>query len=289
MNNKRGFNDIAINNSKFTGGLITGPAIILGSIAYRFAKKRRMYITLPTTFRMSIEIISIVLSILLLIMFDERSLKTYISQNPIDSGLWIGIIIAYFVMVVHNNKNDDISYKKQGENKNDTGQSNVAVAENSIHLEGVGGWLILLAFGIVAGLIRMIIGFDEDYSFYTDSILSTINSEQFSTVFGGGDVATLFWLLVYEFIGSAVFLLLWMYMTFLFFSKKERFSSLFINLNLWFLLFNLIDVYVGSTLVILQDSFGNEVYRNLAGQAFSIIIWVWYIKKSERVKNTFIN
>ena len=137
MNNKRGFNDIAINNSKFTGGLITGPAIILGSIAYRFAKKRRMYITLPTTFRMSIEIISIVLSILLLIMFDERSLKTYISQNPIDSGLWIGIIIAYFVMVVHNNKNDDISYKKQGENKNDTGQSNVAVAENSIHLEAV--------------------------------------------------------------------------------------------------------------------------------------------------------
>jgi hypothetical protein len=284
-----GVNAIAQNTGGSTNGLFLGPAIILGALAYKSAKKRKLNIVTTSKIRMALEVIAILLVLASVVLMRNDDIRRFIAEEPVSFLLWLWALIPYFIMVFGSRKKNTIADKIKDKEVNENAYQPVLDTGSKFHLEGLGGWLMLLGFSIVVSPLRMLVDFVRDYSLYSDSILIVLNSEQVTTVFSGGEPAILFWLLIFEFVGSAIFLLLGIYVAYLFFTKKVNFPNVFVNVALWFLLWNLIDVYASSTLSILEGSVGPEVYKLLAGQVFYIVVWIWYINKSVRVKNTFIN
>jgi hypothetical protein len=238
---------------------------------------------------MALEVIAILLVLASVVLMRNDDIRRFIAEEPVSFLLWLWALIPYFIMVFGSRKKNTIADKIKDKEVNENAYQPVLDTGSKFHLEGLGGWLMLLGFTIVVSPLRMLVDFVRDYSLYSDSILIVLNSEQVTTVFSGGEPAILFWLLIFEFVGSAIFLLLGIYVAYLFFTKKVNFPNVFVNVALWFLLWNLIDVYASSTLSILEGSVGPEVYKLLAGQVFYIVVWIWYINKSVRVKNTFIN
>lgn len=91
-------------NKNLISGLVFGLPIIFGALAYKFAKKRKFLIGVPSIIRIFFEVVCLSLAVLpivyLMVEFgDSRGIREHISQNPITFGLWLGILMAYFRIV----------------------------------------------------------------------------------------------------------------------------------------------------------------------------------------------
>ena len=83
-------------------GLIAGPIMILGALAYRSAKNRNLSITKSSTLRISLEIG--VILIILIVVLSQKNLAFLIEQDPVPNfiiPLWI--IIAYSIVFFKKN------------------------------------------------------------------------------------------------------------------------------------------------------------------------------------------
>ena len=96
------------------GGLIIGLPIVFGALAYRSAKRRLLTATSSIVKRM-FEIIYLSLSVLPIVymgvLIGTRAFQEFFSQNPLIF-LWIGILIAYFVILVVGERNDTLGNKE---------------------------------------------------------------------------------------------------------------------------------------------------------------------------------
>ena len=96
------------------GGLIIGLPIVFGALAYRSAKRRRLLTTTSSIVKRMFEIIYLSLSVLPIVymgvLLDKRASQEFISQNP-HIILWVGILIAYFVVLVVGKRNDTLGNK----------------------------------------------------------------------------------------------------------------------------------------------------------------------------------
>lgn len=147
-------------------------------------------------------------------------------------------------------------------------------AEDKADLEGIGGWLALLAFAQVIGFVRLVL----------DSLQELQESGPLAEVSGG----------VVTMIGEAALSLgmiaLALAATFALFMKKKVFLALFfyqwIAIPIMFILdFIIVVVAMGVPIADLTDSIDPKIVSNFLTTG----IWVWYTRTSKRVANTMVN
>lgn len=146
--------------------------------------------------------------------------------------------------------------------------------ENKADLEGIGGWLALLAFAQVIGVVRLVLG----------SLQELQESGPLAEV-SGGIVA-----IIGETALSLGMIALALATTFALFMKKKVFLTLFfyqwIAIPVIFILdFIIVAAAMGVPMAYLTDTIDPKIVSNFLATG----IWVWYTRKSKRVANTMVN
>ena len=152
-------------------------------------------------------------------------------------------------------------------------------------LKGIGGWLILPAIGVFLGPFVAIGITVSTYGSYFEGgdffgTVSTINNMI-------PNFSILFWP---ELIFAIVIDIFIVYLLYLMITKKSFFPTLYARLIYISIIYLIIDYPAGY--FILGDeyfSLGTADARAIFQTLISLFIWVPYMKKSVRVKNTFIN
>lgn len=154
--------------------------------------------------------------------------------------------------------------------------------DNQKNLNGLSGWLVLVGFGLVFSLIRLlyisIVSFSDLYADGVWTLLTSTASNSYIPYWGA---LVLFELTfnIFSFVASS-------YLIYLFFKKNILFPKTYIFVALITVV--MIGVDILATMVILPDSTFDEsgvkeFFRSFVGA----LIWVPYMLKSKRVKNTF--
>jgi hypothetical protein len=153
------------------------------------------------------------------------------------------------------------------------------------NLEGIGGWLILVAIGIVITPIRIIMLVITTYS----EIFSTGTWEALTTQ--GSEVYSPLWapILIGEILINSGIILVWLYMAYLFFSKKKSFPKLYIGIAVFSLIFIIADAFAIKLVLPSEPVFDPDTVKELMRSLIMVVIWVPYMLVSKRVKTTFIN
>lgn len=161
-------------------------------------------------------------------------------------------------------------------------QPNHTNAHYDQYLDGLGGWLILLAIFLIISPISI--------TFFlittTADILPLwmpVTTPQSAYYIPG--IAPL---ILTELIGNFIFILLFLYAIFLFFTKSRHFPKLLIFILIANLLFLLADDFFAN--MVMQDYIDMEdpeSTREIYFSAIRCVIWIPYLLKSKRVKSTF--
>ena len=163
--------------------------------------------------------------------------------------------------------------------------SNSSAATTSVsQLKGLGGWLILIGFGLIIGPLRQINALSTGYKPY-------INTDLFEKLTSPSSASYIpnFNILFYaEIIVSIFLILLSLYLLFLFFAKKKNFPKNYIFISLFVILYIPVDAFLVSTIVPNAKVFDGEIVKSFFQTLISGAVWIPYMMKSERVKNTFI-
>jgi len=154
--------------------------------------------------------------------------------------------------------------------------------ENS-HLNGLGGWLILIGLGLVISPFRLVATTVPVFkTIFEDGIwtaLTTLGSEAYHVLWGP--------ILIGEIVLNIIMLLVSIYLIYLFFSKHHYFPNLYIAFLLLPLFITLIDVFAISLIVPEQSVFTSETNIDLLKLIGQCLIWIPYMLVSKRVKATF--
>ncbi len=153
------------------------------------------------------------------------------------------------------------------------------------NLEGIGGWLILVAIGIIVTPIRLIMLIMSTYS----EIFSTGVWEALTTQ--GGDAYSPLWapILIGEVLINCGMLLVMLYMAYLFFSKKVVFPKWYIGLAVASLVFIIADAFAIKLVLPNEPVSATDTIKELMRSLVMVVVWVPYMIISKRVKATFIN
>jgi|GEM_PF-306969 len=149
---------------------------------------------------------------------------------------------------------------------------------------GIGGWLILVAIGLIITCPRLGVFLYQTYvPLFQDGTwetLTTPGSEQYHE----------FWapLLIFELVGNLVFLVAYAVLVFLFFRESRFFPMAYISISLLNLCFVVLDAWFAS--FVLSDELMTEAdtSKEIMRSLMSVAIWVPYMMVSKRVRNTFI-
>lgn len=151
--------------------------------------------------------------------------------------------------------------------------------------ESIGGWLILVAIGLILSPL-MIAGqtfpmYSEIFSNGTWEAISTVSSETYNPA--------LAFLIKLEMLINGVLFLIWIYMWFLFFSKKREFPMWFITISLFTLIFIIVDAVAISSVMSNEENFDADTAKQFFRSLISSMVWIPYMLISKRVKSTFVN
>lgn len=147
-------------------------------------------------------------------------------------------------------------------------------------LTGLGGWLAVVGFSLIASIVQNSSGLLNYSNIYTPTAWLNITSRSSEFYIPGAAPLFLFW-------SAAIIILFFfgLYLLYLFFNKKRSFPKFFIAM----LLTNLVLSTVFSVWDHLLSS-GNEKFTGwteLLGACVPALIWTAYMRKSRRVKLTF--
>jgi hypothetical protein len=163
-----------------------------------------------------------------------------------------------------------------------TAQKNADAA--SKQYDKIGGWLILVALGLIFAPIRLVVVLVKDLlpalSADTWARLTTPGTESYHPLWAP--------LLLFEIIGNCLFIVFPIIIAVFFFQKRRFVPRLIIVLLLANLAFVAIDYFAADLIpfVAAQEDTGSlvELIRVLIASA----IWVPYLLVSKRVKGTFV-
>jgi len=151
------------------------------------------------------------------------------------------------------------------------------------NLEGLGGWLILVGLGIVLSPLRIVVQVLPTYL----EIFSSGTWEAL-TMPGSGAYHPL-WspILLVEIFTNVLLVLAWVYVAFLFFTRRAVFPKWYIGLMLGTLAFIVLDAL--AVAVVLPDAplLDQKTLTELVRSVLVASVWVPYMLVSERVKATF--
>jgi hypothetical protein len=148
---------------------------------------------------------------------------------------------------------------------------------------GLGGWLILVGVGVTASPVLLGAGFLKTAPSYTASSwarLTTPGAANYHPLLAP--------LLLFELVANLGLIVFAILQVALFFRRKRMFLLLFVIFAAARLLVPAIDGLLADTIPALADRAGAQspVKWNVALWA---LVWVWYILRSKRVENTFVN
>lgn len=151
-------------------------------------------------------------------------------------------------------------------------------------LQGLGGWLILVGFGVVFGPIRLVYEFGPlYYGIFTDGsfeYLTTPGTDLYHPLWGP--------LLIFELVFNTLVLLVSIFMIFLFFSKHYLFPWFYVAVTLVMVVFIPFDAWLGSFVLTDEPMFDPATAGEFGRAIGAIVIWVPYMFLSKRVKATFV-
>ncbi|UXY13611.1 DUF2569 domain-containing protein [Chitiniphilus purpureus] len=157
--------------------------------------------------------------------------------------------------------------------------------EKEKNLEGLGGWLILVGLGIIISPLRilgqMFVMYSEIFSNGVWAALTTPGTEVYNPLWAS--------ILFGEMALNGVLALVWIFIAFLFFSKKKVFPKWYIGILLFTVVFILIDALVIKAVLPDEPIFDAQTYKELGRSLLVALIWIPYMQVSKRVKATFVN
>jgi hypothetical protein len=167
---------------------------------------------------------------------------------------------------------------------NQTANNSSAIVVTSNHPKGLGGWLILVGMGLIIGSIKLIVSCISLYKPIIELDLlkdvADINSELYNPNLE---------LLIYaETIVNTFLISLQFYLIYLFLRKKNIFPKYFIFITLFTILMIPIDAYLASIVLSNEKIFDEDTIKSFFQSLFAGAIWIPYMIKSKRVRNTFI-
>ncbi len=149
---------------------------------------------------------------------------------------------------------------------------------------GLGGWLILVGFGLVMSPIALLafvaVTFLPLFQDGTWEALTTPESEHYNPFFG--PVAT------FELAVNFGFIVAYTGLCVLFFTKSRFFPIAYIVVVVSNLTFLIADAWLTTFVIPDQPMLDPDTMRGIARSAIGVGIWVPYMLHSKRVKNTFV-
>ncbi|CAC9583847.1 hypothetical protein [uncultured Gammaproteobacteria bacterium] len=151
------------------------------------------------------------------------------------------------------------------------------------NLEGLGGWLILVGLGIVFSPVRIIAMifpiYSEMFSNGPWEVLTTPGTEAYNPLWGP--------ILIGEISINGALVIAWLFIAFLFFSKKKAFPKWYIGILLFTLSVIFIDALAIKSVMPNEPVFDPETIKEIGRTLIATLIWVPYMLVSKRVKATF--
>ncbi len=159
------------------------------------------------------------------------------------------------------------------------------VVEPGQDLEGINGWLLLVGLGIIISPFYIIYSI---YPIYTEifktgvwEILTTPGTEAYNSLWAV--------VLIGEIAVNLLMVGVWLYIAYLFFTKKKTFPKWYIGLLIFTIVFILLDAFAIKLVVPEESVFDQETLKQLGRSLLVSLIWVTYMRFSVRVKQTFVN
>lgn len=149
---------------------------------------------------------------------------------------------------------------------------------------GLGGWLWLVAIGLVHSSVRLLTFLVPTFvRIFRDgawAILTTPGSEASHPLWAP--------LLVFELVGYIGFMLATLWLLVLLFKRSRTFPRLYIWVALLNLPFILVEAWLGSFVLTDAPMIDPDTAKELVRSIVTIAIWVPYMRVSRRVRNTFL-
>lgn len=151
--------------------------------------------------------------------------------------------------------------------------------------DSIGGFLILLAIGIVINPIRLSVSVFKDllpvFSNPTWSALTTPDGGAYHPLWAP--------LLISELIVNIIFAVFSIIIAVLFFQKRKFFPKLMIIFLLSNLVFIVADHFAANLIPFVASQTNLKSFEQIAQIGIASLIWVPYLLLSSRVKGTFVN
>lgn len=154
---------------------------------------------------------------------------------------------------------------------------------SNIDLKGLGGWLIIVCLGLIYNLVTSVMAVYSNGEMFLDGTVENMSQVQ-------GYAAAL----GFELFSFIILTILISYLLFLFFKKKKDFPRFFIYYVIFIVVYGIIDLILINSLSF-PDSIRQAMQDVISetsvavGKSFVFaLIWGFYMKKSERVKLTFV-
>jgi transglutaminase-like putative cysteine protease len=144
--------------------------------------------------------------------------------------------------------------------------------------EGIGGWLVLLAIGISVTPVRLLITMVRSLPGYGVASWARLTTP-------GDPAYHALWapVLMFELIGNVLMFVFACLLVWMFFKRKKQFPIVFIGFAAANIVINLLQaVYL--PLLPIKDAGG---FRGM--QVVAALLWILYMLRSRRVRNTFVN
>ena len=168
--------------------------------------------------------------------------------------------------------------------RNQTASKRNTTIANANEPKGLSGWLILVGIGLFLSLIKQIAFFNSTFKPYinTDLLkeLTNIDSQAYIPNF-----KILFYT---EAIVNLFITALLIYLIYLFFKKKDIFPKYYIFISLFSILAIPVGSYLVATIMPNVEAFDADTIKSIIQSLVAGAIWIPYMLKSKRVKNTFI-
>ncbi|MBU2115578.1 MAG: DUF2569 family protein [Gammaproteobacteria bacterium] len=140
----------------------------------------------------------------------------------------------------------------------------------------IGGWLYLVALGVFASPIWLML---HTYGIYSETFSETSWAEMLQNLTELWAISQITSIVVF-----AMLALLTLYNVHLFIGKKRTFPRTYI----WFLALTLIAL-LADMLIIVPEEFWQEYWPGIINQTIVCLVWIPYMLRSKRVKSTFVN
>jgi len=166
----------------------------------------------------------------------------------------------------------------------DTDKRHKPDRENT-HLQGIRGWLILVAIGIVLSPFKILA------LIYTTYINIFTQGTWLNLTTPGTDAYDPLWapIIIGELTINTSLTFVWIYIAVIFFSKKRVFPKWYIGIMIFTLIFILLDAIMVKAVLPDEAIFDPDTVKNLTRTAIAALIWIPYMLISKRVKATFIH